>query len=89
MSFYPRAPPESLQLGSMPLESLRFSKSRYPTPCQYGWTSEYKIQWLDEIFLADYEELLTYDNDNKSESNSDDNYDVEPDEESEENDDDF
>ena len=24
------------------------------TPCQYGWTSEYKIQWLDEIFLADY-----------------------------------
>ena len=57
-----------------------------PTPCQYGWTSEYEIQWLDEIFLADYEELLTDGNDNESESDSDDNYDIGPDEESEDSD---
>ena len=36
-----------------------------------------------------YEELLTYGNDNESESNNDDNYDVGPDEESEDSDNDF
>ena len=40
--------------------------------CQYGWTSGYKIQGLDEIFPEFYEELLTHGNDNESESDSDD-----------------
>ena len=34
----------------------------------HGWTSEYEIQWLDEIFWADYEEISTYGNDNKNKS---------------------
>lgn len=60
-----------------------------PTPCQYGWTSEYEIQWLDEIFQGYYEELVTYGNGNKSESESDDNYDVGTGEDSENKDNNF
>ena len=59
-----------------------------PTTCQYGWTSKCKIQQLNEILPADYEEILKYGNDNESESNSDDNY-VGPGEESEDSDNDF
>ena len=59
-----------------------------PTHRQYGWTSEYEIQWFDEIFPAYYNELLTCGNDNESESDGDDNY-VGPDKESEDSEDDF
>ena len=62
-----------------------------PTPSQYVWTSEYEIQWLDEIFQAYYEELVTYGHGkkNKSESESDDNYDVGSGEDSEDKDNNF
>ena len=65
-----------------------FANLNIPTSCQYGWTSEYEIQWLDDN-QASYEEILKYGNNNKSESDSDDNYDVGPDDESEDSDDDF
>ena len=63
-----------------------FANINIPNPFQYGWTAEYEIQWHDEIFPAELDELFCYESGKESGDESDNDYDVGPDEESESSD---